>query len=98
MTETKLSSFGSFEIRIWCLFGHWGLMLGHSSPWSLVIRFEDAPQPLHDRLRRRRVGRQRNAVHVADPHQSAHVGLVRLGSQGIAEEDHRPDLSQGYAG
>ena len=35
---------------------------------------------------------------VADPHQGAHVRLVRLGGERIAKEDDGADLAQGDAG
>ena len=44
------------------------------------------------------VGGEGNLVYVADPHQGAHVGLVRLGGERVAEEDHSADLPQGHAG
>jgi hypothetical protein len=37
-------------------------------------------------------------VDVADPHQGAHVGLVRLGGERVAEKDHCANLAHGHAG
>jgi hypothetical protein len=52
---------------------------------------------IHDRLCRRSVGCQRDLMHVADPHQSRNVRLVRLGGQRIAEKEDRPNFAFRHA-
>ncbi len=43
------------------------------------------------------IGGQRYLVDVADPEEGGDVGLVRLGREGVAEEDDGPDLAESDA-
>ena len=55
-------------------------------------------QPAHDGVGGGEVGGQWDLMDIADPQESGHIGLVRLGSEGIAEEDHGLDGSLNDSG
>ena len=55
-------------------------------------------QPGGDGFGRAGIGGQRDLMDVADAHEGAHVGLVRLGGERIAKEDDGANLAEGDAG